>query len=259
MCDLYLQALLNGEISGKQLSPSKEKKNRFELEIEKQIDEHIKTLPLDESPDNKFFTPAMRIARLREELREESKHSELTKYLDQAFQIIEKEGRKYLSEKQHQALLNEILRGLALLNEVSLSQVTNVDFKTLLSISDEAEDSIVLLAEKKTAETALDDCLPIYILLSVLEPKNATYWYRAAIACHCNKKYQTAIRFYNIAYSLDAELIGSKLFSCDCYLESNCIEEASQALKEAESISQKIECDATWKLLISELSTKLKA
>lgn len=254
MPDLYLQALLQGEIveKGIRSTARKLKKNRFEIEIEKRIDEYLKNLDQDDSMPNQYMTPAMKMAKLKEEMRAEATFPELSKHIKEAFKILNCDARAYISEEQLTSLLDDFESAIERLDNLDVSNSFTDNFKNLLQLSDSTLELIIAIAVGKFKDGKASESLSLYVLLSTFTPEYSEYWYRAGICSHSNGKFEEALKFYHTAISLDPQHIEARVLSIDCLLNLSKIEDAKNAYHEVNLLSDSISIEDEWKQMLQE-------
>lgn len=262
MTDLYLQALMQGEVLKKNMRTAVSNfaiKNKFDKEIEKEIDAYIADLPLEEgNPDlSKLTTPEMRRSRLKAELLEQAKLSELAQFIDSSFKILTSEAQNYL-DQEHLALMNkDFINANEILTKIDLSSSQADNFKTLLHFSNATLESIIQIALAKYSESRFLDSLSLFILLSTLIPENPEFWYRAGICAHKCENYELASRLYSAVTTIDPSLIAPWAFSIDCFLKREMKPEAKNAYDEAIKLYEASH-EESWKVLLSENELILK-
>lgn len=261
MPDLYLQALMQGELvkQGVKSLASRAKKNRFEIEIEKQIDEYLKTIEPEEYANNPFMTPAMKIAQVREEMRSACKLTELSKYVEDAFKILSTESSIYLSEERQNALSDDFTSAVEQLDNIDMTNPLNENLQTALHLSDTTLESIIKVATAKYNENKISDSLALYVLLSTLNPEYPEYWYRAGITAHADQNFQLALKLYNAAFTLDPEFLGARVLSVECYLSLQLLDEAKIAYIEAKSLSETMTIEEEWNQILQEHASAIAA
>lgn len=217
MPDLYLQALMRGEISTKPKI-----KDRYELAMEKYLDEYVSFIPLDDEVlKNSLMTPFMKRARLKEQAREELDMSWLSPHIEFAFKILNNPINLKLDAEKHQSFIEEFLNVTSKLDSLSLDDSSDNNFQNMLSISDNSMLVLWNTALNKYSEEDYKSSLAIYALLSVLESDNQEYWLRVGIVAQKCEDYQTALKGYSNALSLNPNNLEARLLRADCYLKSN--------------------------------------
>jgi len=237
MVDLYLQALLQGEVLRKGIRSYSKEKSIFEDEIKKQIDDYINNLA-DIPDQNRYQTPQMKIAKIKADLEEEAIQSELTEYVNLALQLLSKEAQTYLSEDQNEELRASFLKAEEMLEYLDLQAPWNENFKTLLQFSDDAIDSIASVALALYREDRFDDALALYVLLETFSPETPQFWYQAGISAHARGNEEFALKQYQAAYTLDETLVGAKIFIAECLLKLQRFEEAKKNFAEIKQIKE---------------------
>lgn len=246
MPDLYLQALMNRE-SFEPVS-KKIERNRFDIEVENEIDEYIKTVHVDHS--DKFMSPELQRSRLKMELIELSKLSELSSQINLAFKTLVSEGQRYLDKDEYILIKNEFAAANDIINELDPKNQTTESYKTLLLLSDATIDAIFKIAVSTFKELRYHESLSLFILLTVLVPENTDYWYRAGILAQECENYELALRLYGAATSLEPSWVAPWIFSIDCYLKCGMQPEAKAAYSEAIKINEASPADNEWKELL---------
>jgi tetratricopeptide (TPR) repeat protein len=261
MTDLYLQAMMQGETLKKSISnvSNSDNKNRFDKELEKEIDAYIASLPEEETNSelNKLTSPAMKRARIKTELIEQAKLSELSEYIDSAFKILKNEAKNYLDKENLETLNQDFANGSEILEEIDLNFPQTENFKSLLQFSDSTIESIVQIGLAKYRESQFIQGLSLFILLATLIPENPNFWHRAGIFAHKCENYELATKFYSAAASLDPFLIAPWAFMVDCYLKREMKPEAKVANEEAMNL-YKASHDESWKEFLLENELILK-
>lgn len=259
--DPYLSALMHGEVSSKKsIEKPKQAKNRFEIQIEKEIDAYLDTLEDEEkdSLQNQLVPPAMKRARLRTKLREEAQLSELSGFITTAIKILTSKGKNYLDADQAELLQHDLDQAESYLDEIDLNLSTDKNLRELLHISDGTVESIFKIAQEYYNASSFPESLALFIFLATLIPENADYWYRSGILAQQRNHFDLAIRLHQAALTLDPSLIGPRIFSIDCYLNSGKQQEAEAVYKEAKSICETSPVEDFWKDLLSKQEAILK-
>lgn len=229
MRDPYLEAMLKGE------GPKKGAKDRFEIALDKSINEYLDTFSFDEEP-GQLISPLAKRKKIGEELKESLTHSELNDYLITAVQVIKRDGKQYVEKEIYSKLLEEFTNANQILNTMGLEQTLTEDFSQILHLSSETITSLFNIAVAKFKEESFYDSLAIFVLLTVLQPDEFDFWYRTAIAAQACENYSLALDYYSIALILNPELIEARLFSVECYLKQGRASEAKQEYNEVEKL-----------------------
>ncbi|MBA3239348.1 MAG: tetratricopeptide repeat protein [Parachlamydiaceae bacterium] len=250
MVDLYLEALMKGEIGRHQKISMIQPKNRFDAQIEKDVDSYLSTLSFEfEDPNNKFITPEIKRVKKRAQLLEEIKQPELFQQIDLGIKILISEGGNYLSNEENEVLSKEIFEAIQFFENMDLDQ-TEINYKEILNLSEVTINSIFKIAVDKFNESNNLQSYVLFLLLSIFIPENAQYWFRAGICAHKCENYDQAIRCYSAASALDPTLFEPWIFSIDCHLRRGRKLEAQAAYEEAINMNGLLSLDDSWKLIL---------
>jgi tetratricopeptide (TPR) repeat protein len=229
MRDPYLEAMLKGD-GGK-----KKEKDRFEIALDKSIQQFLDTLSFDDEP-GQFLSSKAKREKFEQELKESLAHSDLNHYLVTAVQVIRRDGKQYLDKEVYSTVLEEFANAGKILETMDLEASPTEDFGQILHMSGETINSIFNIATAKFQEEIHAECLSLFVLLTVLQPKEFDLWYRTGIAAQACENYSLALNAYTIAADLNPELIEAHLFSIECYLKLDMAEEAKEEFAETEKL-----------------------
>lgn len=242
----------------KQIDDNKEKKSRFDLETEKSIDAYIATLDFDkDDPQNQFTTPELKREKMKTELQEQAKLSELSAFIETAFEILTSQEEKYLEAEQFEIMYADFDKGNDALEETKLNS-PHANFQAILHFSDSTIDSIFKIAVAKFIESQLSDSLSLFVLLATLVPENPDYWLRAGILAHRSENFELATRLYSTTTALDPTLVNPLLFSIDCYLKRGMKPDAIGAYTELMKLNDDSLIDDASKEMLSKYEIILK-
>lgn len=271
MVDLYLQAMMRGEIAPKPRinnanSPPDESdkptaKTPFDLAIEKEIEAYLDTQNFNEGDPraNMLSSPAMKRARMKAELSEALKMKEYTQQIQTALQTIHSEGNKYLETESYNLVIKELRTAEELLDKLDPYKETSEDFQQILQISDETMEAIAKIALGKFDESQYADCFALFTMLALLYPSNPDYWFRAGIAAQSLNDYDSALKNYGNATTLDSDLIPAFLFAAECYHYKGMNEEALNQRNTAKEKMDALPDDANaWRELLENIDAIIK-
>ncbi len=260
MVDLYLQAMMHRELPSQQpkSNSSNSVKDKFDLAAEKYIKEYLNSLNLEiEYGQNQFVTPAMKRAQIRQEMLAKMKASEEDGYLSEAFNFINSNGEQYLGQEFYPEVVSELERIDDLIEKMDPGQEFPEKMQSFYNFNEHIAEEISKLAILKFHEEEYKTSLSLLVLLATLFPENNDYWYKLGIAAQKCEQYDLALRAYGEALQLKPDHIGVKLFSVECYLEKDLVEEAKSQLREAKKLAEKLEgegeVDEMWISFMKEL------
>lgn len=263
MVDLYLQALMRGEISAKPTKSTAQEnvaeKDRFDVEIERQIDAYVATLYLDEDPSqNQFNTPQMKRSKTKAEMKESLKLSELSSYLETGYNLLSKEGSQFLEKDAYESMIANLNQIESVLTTLDLAVGKKENFQKSLKITDATIQSIFKIAVEKFNQDHYGDALVLFVMLTTFVPEDADYWYRAGMSAHRCEKFNLATKLYSTAISLDTQIIGAHIFNIDCLIKCELDSEAAESIAKFENIKESISIDNYWDNLLKQLKSLLK-
>lgn len=251
MVDLYLQAMMQGQIVNR-------KKNKFDEAMSREIKHYVDSLPLEEDiGESQLVSPRMKRIKLMEELKEEAKMTELTEYIEKAFSFLRSDGLHYLEPSALEKLTLALKNSAKLLKDLDLSQEMPKDDQMILGFSNETLAMIYQVATGAYRDERFESCLAVFVLLATLNPANPEYWFRTGIAAQKNELIDIALRAYAIASSLVPELIGARLFAAECYLAKGALKEAAEEVIEAKKIKETSEPEPMWLELLDLLEQSI--
>lgn len=249
MDDLYLEAMMHGDFGRKKDGPlkSKEEKNRFEIALEKQIDNYVDAMELDDDPSHKeLLPPKLRREKIKTELKAAAKMVELSQLLESAVKLLLSEGASYLSEESYKLLISDFSDAYTRISNMNLDQPSDVDVSALIQMSDQSLDAIATIATDKFSNELYLDCLSLFSLLSVINPGYAEYWFRLGMAAQKSGNLDLATRGYAAAAQIDPKHIGARLFAAECYAQRKLFAEAKTEYEAAKEIARNNEVEKMW-------------
>lgn len=254
MVDLYLQAMMHGELPSHPRSTPTKVKNKIELAGEKYINEYINSLPLEaEFGQDKLVTPAMRKAQIRHTLMTQMKSSEIDPYLSEAFNFLQTNGTQYLDGEHYRAMLEQFDSIDELIEKMNFEQDMSEDVGEFFNFDSNVAESILDIAVIKFQDEEYRTSLSLLVLLSLLNPEYYDIWFRQGISAQKCENYDLALKAYQKALQLKPDLIGAILFSVDCYLEKDLPEDAKSELLRAKLLSEEVEVDEKWLSFLKDL------
>lgn len=236
------------------------KKNKFEIEMDKDIENYLQPLTFEDGDpsQSQFFSPEMRRVKMREELTKEASLPELLSFVTSALKTLQQEKSTYLDKEHLDAMTHDFMQVDEALEKIPANDSPTEDFQHLLQFSDLTMDSISTLAIAKFTENHFPESLSLYILLATLVPENEEHWLRAGIMAYRCENYELAVRLFSSAITLEPLLLIPRVFSVDCYLKRNLPAEAEAAYVEAMKLSESVEMDEDVKQMLELLKTAIK-
>jgi tetratricopeptide (TPR) repeat protein len=247
----YLYAKMNG--FEKKSKSSQATLSQFDLDLEKEIDNYVDSLNLEEDP----IHPSLQNAKARKEsmkleIKEAVKLPELSKNLNSALNLLFSEGSVYLTKEAYEQLIEDLSNASIMLN-VKLEESGNDTLQHLANISDESMKSIVEVSIAKFTEERYQDCFSLFSLLTVLNPAYSEYWFRFGLAAQKCENYELASRAYAAALELDPQLVGARLFAAECFVRLGKISEARAEIETAKQFVAQNNVDPMWIDLIQAI------
>lgn len=260
MPDPYLEAMMRGEFPHKKAVPSNARiKDKFEAAIEREINQYIDTLHLeDDFLKNRLLPPGAQRTKILLEMKGGVSFSRLESYLTASLEILHSEGNRYLSEEPFLQMEKEFSQIPLLLELLDVSKELTDTFQTIFNISDPVMASILKVAIAKFDEEQYEQSLALLAFLSTLAPGNFDYWFRLGIVAQRAQNYELALNSYAVAADLNPQLIGAKLFAIECYLQKEQPDKAIKALEEAKQIAESNDIASEWRDLLQKIALDLK-
>lgn len=258
MADPYLMAMMGGNSEKKTEGAIATEKDRFDLIINKDIEEYLDTIDFEaEIGDNKMQTPRMKRDQLREELQKSLQMTELDQNITTAFLVLVHEGKENLNPDEYQAMIDELLQIGDKINGMSFDSLPEVNLQTLFNISAPTMRAIFKVATAQFVNGRLDNCSALFMMLTALNPGHPEYWLRSGMAAHQSNNIDLALRSYRSATELDPQMVAAPLLLADCYLRLGNKDEAKEAFNKAKSLASSQEIDPAWKDLLNALAASL--
>jgi len=261
MPDAYLAAMMSGESFRKKDVADRPsvRKSKYDKAIEKQINQYIDSLNLEAAyATNRLLPPAAHRAKIMAEMKEAFSLSELDAYFTPSFDLLLSTGRDYLDPDANHEMQKTLSQIPEVIEKIDLDQEYTDSFQKLLGVSDGVMKSIVQIAQAQFEEEKFENCLSLFVVLSILAPENFDYWFRLGIAAQKAQKNDLALRAYRQAIDLNPKLVLALLFSVECYLSMDLSEQAKATLAEANRIAETTEIEGAWRPLLQEMNALLK-
>jgi len=234
MDHIQLQMLLTG---GPNQQNKKEAFDKFDKEIEKDCTEYIKSQNIEVAP-NSLVSTSENIARLTNELRIEMKFEQLSKYLQSAFLTLATDLEKKIDADQYESVLDFLLQLHDSISSLDPSNDISKELKEALTVSDRVLDIINSEAISKFIENKFYDSLSLYVLLTILNPGNSEYWYRAGLMARKCENSNLELQMYREAIEISPLSIGPRIFSIFYYINMNSLEEARSEVEKVDTLIQ---------------------
>lgn len=188
----------------------------------------------------------------------------LNQELGEEARILRKELPHILKGEEFETFKKEIegfRKKIDTLNEESLqrwitSEKTTMEF---LGISKTTMRGIYSIGYRKYEEKNYREAHHIFVLLSMLNPINPSYWIAYGLSSHQLKSYDGALIAYAYAIFLDPEKPEPKWYSAESYLEQGKCDEAEVELKALENLIQQHPLGENWEKIVDELRKKINS
>lgn len=240
--------------------PSSQKKDRFEEAIDKKIELCIQSEIDEINPSDKFTPINIKRDKLKYDMLEQATVPGMEKYLELANTVLINNAKRYLQPEEYVALCVNFAQEVERLETMDLNIQTEQSFCDILHITPNTMEALMRIAIAVFDESQYDDALAIFVLLTVLDPEQADYWFRLGITAQYAGNLELALKAYTITQFLDPEALGARLFACRCYLQKNALKEAANELVEAKKITDSgaEKFETNWLDLLSNLEKMLQ-
>lgn len=237
MSDPRLQALMHGMIPMK----GKDRKDRYEVALGRNIQLFLDELSIDEGPPNPLLPPHFKREKMAVELRESLVQDDLCRSIEAAVQLLLKQGNRYLEAAAFEEIKASFAHAGEILDRLNLDKPITEDFDKILEISEATIGDIFKIALAKFQEAEFDTSLALFILLTVLRSRDFDFWYRTAIAAQECKKFDFALKAYSIAMELNKAAVEPCLFSTECLLQMGEVAAAEATWQRAKEMIENLE------------------
>jgi hypothetical protein len=229
MVDLYLQELMRGPIEHQPAKPRSEA-SPLQRKIDREITNLADQLASEQmTVGMPFSSLAMKQGELRARLQSEASMVELSGYVTEALEILQREGARYL-DPIAEKLVKHGLESASL----KLAQLTDLpaeaSLRTLLALDEGLFTAIHHVANCKIDEGLIKQALSLLALLTLLDSQQAELWLRLGIAAQLNDNHPLAIRAFAAAQILDQTSLPTQLLMAESLIHEGMVDEASELL-----------------------------
>ncbi len=233
MLDPHLIELMNKSSTDESATP-------FDLALDKIIKDQVNAL-MEKDTENKLLSPELRRTKIEQEVRNEIGSNNSSDQVLLAVKILLDEG----------SLREELVQMGSKLNALREFDADNL--QEALKLPDECGQSILKVAIDKYNQGLLDDSLALFHFLTIVNPKEADYWYRYGLIAEKCEKYPLALIALNTTTALAPDFIGGHIYLANCHMKMNAYEEAKAELASAKKIMLSSPVDEEWKEHINQM------
>lgn len=251
MDDPFLEAMLKGN------APKIKKADKYEMALERHIKLYFDALPPDDEPLNPLLSPQLQRKKKELELKESLTNLDINNHLKEAVQVVLHDGKRHLDAETYDVVKGDFTTASRILAERDPENVSTDDFSVTLQISDLTIDSIFTIAIAKFEEENYAACLSLFLFLTVLQPSEFDFWYRAGIAAQHCENWELAINAYAMAFDLNQELVEARLFSVQCYIKLGLLDEAEAECAAAAELIEAMPLDEERLSLLADVKSRL--
>jgi tetratricopeptide (TPR) repeat protein len=226
---------------------------------DKMIDDYIQSAGLESNqPPNLLIPPHLRLAKLRQEIKNEIESVELKEYLKIAFQSLINDGENFVDSEEYGRMCDQFSESSDYLNEIDFNKSNEENFQKLLHIDDTSMETVLKIAKGEFRDNKFEESLSIFALLHFLVPEDPEYSYRLGIVARRTHKIELALRAFSNAASLDPEFFQPRLYAAESHLKLGHFQEAAVEIDEAKKILDLTTMDPIWSDWIVELEKGVK-
>lgn len=230
------------------------KANRTEsfgnLTLEKEIDELAEEMS-EEAVVGQDFTISLLPrelfkAKVKEEIKEKLLMREVGESLSDAFNIIVKQGKSYLSIDEYFEVIDSFEQAFDKLMKMDANKPLDVDFQELMGIEDKVALYIEKIAMSKHKEEDYFGCSRLFILLTILIPSSYSFWNKLGVSFQELKDYKEALKAYGKSLALHPSNIPAWLFMTECHVALSDKVEALQDIDKIEIMMSDPKVSEKW-------------
>lgn len=255
MIDLYQQHMSDGLRTFKTKAKTTNNSKKFNTSIDYFVNKYVDELQLNE--EDALLSIKLNRQRLRQELKNTVKSTELKSHIQLAFNVIFNDGIVLIEKEPFELLKGEFLKAKYVLNNLNLREYLPDNLNDILKISPACLDMIYQMALKKFSDLNYNECLALYILLTVLNQNNPDYWYRLGISAQKCEMIDLALRAYRNTIALFPTLVGARLFAIECYIASGALDEARAECANVKHFLKSNAIDEIWPQFFLSLESLL--
>jgi tetratricopeptide (TPR) repeat protein len=253
MSDPVLFDLLHG------VQPSKKKsrlsslqeskaKDPSALALDQAVNEHVDALlAADDQPEDKLLTPALRRAKVEQEVRDAASFTEFGKNLSLGVKILRSEGKEYLEEEENTTLQNALDGIVEQIDTFNLSELNEASLQAALKLDATLGRFILKIGIEKFSKGQQAESLGIFLLLTLVNPEEPDYWFRFGLVAKECEQYRMALNALATTSELAPAFIGAYIYSAYCHLKLGAKESAMVELAEAKKILENSAVEEHWR------------
>lgn len=259
MRDLYLEAMMHGEFPQKKTGDLlRHIKNKFEIAMEKTINDYVDSYVFEESLlPHELVSASLKKVRMKEELMLSTKQFEQDRHIRDAIKFLTSDGINYMDENLFKACSSEFSAIHDLLEQIDLNQEIPENLQKFFNLSNQVVQGIVDTALLKYKEADYQMTLSLFVMLSALIPSNYDFWFRQGISAQMCGQTDLALKAYAKASELNPGDIVPRLFSIECQLEKGLLQEAKSELEELKKLKSNPELSEKISAYLNDLEKSL--
>lgn len=263
MVDIYLKTMMQGELDKpKSLAAAqkKQKIDKFDAAYNELFDHFVDSTSSD-LPQETLIPNSIQREKRKKDLMDNTQCLNLEISLKPAIDFLtnKKECQYDFSQEEYDLLLLQFSKISFYLKKIDFTQIHRESLYSLLHLTESTMQAIFRVAIAKYNEEEFETSFNLFSLLATLDQENEDYWYRLGIAAIQIGKLELALQSLAFTLYLNQKMLGARLFSAECYLRLDQLNDAKAELEEAKKIVEDIPQEQIWLDLLVNIEERTNA
>lgn len=237
---------------------TQKKEDIFDQEIDKILENYFENEDSDASEDQLLSKSAM-ISHKVNAFKESIRMDEYQENLMNAIVCIHSFGSQSLEPEVWKRLSEELNKAAEVVKKLTPQTDLSETPYQFFGISENSLEAINTICRERYKEKDIDAVISLCTLLTTFAPLNAFYWLQLGVGFHEKGKHQKALTSYAISRHLNPKQIECWIFSAECYLSMELVDDAIIELEFAKDlVDVATESNHDWLNIVEQLEIQTK-
>jgi hypothetical protein len=262
MGDPLLYDLMHGVGASSKHSSTKassSQKDPFDIAFDEAIKEQVdnEMANEDHQPANQMLSPALKRAKLEQEIREAANFTGFEKNISIAVKILQDEGNQHLEKVEYDSLQESLNAVNERLIHLDLKNLSDESLQSAFKIPDNCGQYILKVGIDKYIQGLIDESMAIFLLLTIMKADEPDYWFRLGLIAQKCEHYDLALSALSTASELAPEFVGAHIYAAYCHLKKHSKDNALAELSAAKKIQETTQIEDKWRENIVDIENLL--